>query len=192
MPRSNHCGNPGPKVFSTRPQGPVLVSDCFLIYPFQLERNRREYVPLSNPVGAPVPVSLQLPYITSSQQDMPSCFATTQACCCCSAKSLQSCPTLCDLIDSSPPGSPLPGILQARTLERVAISFSSAWKWRVKVKSLSCVRPLATPWTAAHQAPPSIGFSRQEYWSGSPLPSPLKCPSLSLMQVVLADPLQCK
>ena len=115
-----------PKVFSTRPQGPVLVSDCFLIYPFQLETNGREYVPLSNPVGAPVPVSLQLPYITSSQQDMPSCFATTQACCCCSAKSLQSCPTLCDLIDSSPPGSPLPGILQARTLERIAISFSSA------------------------------------------------------------------
>ena len=66
-----------PKVFSTRPQGPVLVSDCFLIYPFQLETNRRGSVPLSKPVGAPVPVSLQLPYITSSQQDMPSCFATT-------------------------------------------------------------------------------------------------------------------
>ena len=88
------------------------------------------------------------------------------------AKSLQSCPTLCDPIDSSPPGSPIPGILQARTLEWVAISFSNAWKWKVKVKSLSRVRLLATPWTAAHQAPPSMGFSRQEYWSGVPLPSP--------------------
>ena len=88
------------------------------------------------------------------------------------AKSLQSCPTLCDPIDSSPPGSPVPGILQARTLEWVAISFSSAWKWKGKVKSLSCVRLLATPWTAAHQAPLSMGFSRQEYWSGVPLPSP--------------------
>ena len=90
------------------------------------------------------------------------------------AKSLQSCPTLCDPIDGSPPGSPIPGILQARTLEWVAISFSSAWKWKVKVKSLSRVRLLATPWTAAHQAPPSMGFSGQEYWSGVPLPSPEK------------------
>ena len=90
----------------------------------------------------------------------------------CYAKSLQSCPTLCDPIDSSPPGSPIPGILQARTLEWVAISFSSAWKWKVKGKSLSRVRPPATPWTAAYQAPPSMGFSRQEYWSGVPLPSP--------------------
>ena len=81
------------------------------------------------------------------------------------AKSLQSCPTLCDLIDSSPPGSTIPGILQARTLEWVAISFFNAWKWKVKVKSLSRVWLLATPWTAAHQAPPSMGFSRQEYWS---------------------------
>ena len=85
------------------------------------------------------------------------------------AKSLQSCPTLCDPIDGSPPGSPVPGILQARTLEWVAISFSSAWKWKVKGKSLSCVRLLATPWTAAYQAPPSMGFSRQEYRSGVPL-----------------------
>ena len=89
------------------------------------------------------------------------------------AKSLQSCPTLCDPIDGSPPGSPVPGILQARTREWVAISFSNAWKWKVKVKSLSPVRLLATPWTAAHQAPPSMGFSRQEYWSGVPLPSPI-------------------
>ena len=88
------------------------------------------------------------------------------------AKSLQSCPTLCDPIGGSPPGSPVPGILQARTLEWVAISFSNAWKWRVKVKSLSRVRLLATPWTAAYQVPPSMGFSRQEYWSGVPLPAP--------------------
>ena len=84
------------------------------------------------------------------------------------AKSLQSCPTLCNPRDGSPPGSPVPGILQARTLEWVAISFSSAWKRKVKVKSLSRVQLLATPWTAAHQAPPSMGFSRQEYWSGVP------------------------
>ena len=75
------------------------------------------------------------------------------------AKSLQSCPTLCDPIDGSPPGSPVPGILQARTLEWVAISFSNVWKWKVKVKLLSCVRLSATPWTAAYQAPPSMGFS---------------------------------
>ena len=87
------------------------------------------------------------------------------------AKPLQSCPTLCDPIDSSPPRSPVPGILQARTLEWVAISFSNAWKWKVTVKSLSHVQLLATPWTAAYQAPPSMGFSRQEYWSGVPLPS---------------------
>ena len=84
------------------------------------------------------------------------------------AKSPQLCRTLCDPID----GSPIPGILQARTLEWVAISFSNAWKWKVKVKSLSRVRLLATPWTATYQAPPSMGFSRQEYWSGVPLPSP--------------------
>ena len=91
------------------------------------------------------------------------------------AKSLQSCSTLCDPIDGSPPGSPIPGILQARTLEWVAISFSNAGKWKVKVKSLSCARLLATPWTAAYQAPPSMGFSRQEYWSVVPLPSPDWC-----------------
>ena len=87
------------------------------------------------------------------------------------AKSLQSCPTLCDPTDGSPPGSSIHGILQARTLEWVAISFSNAWKWKVKVKSLSRVRLLATPWTATYQAPQSMGFSRQEYWSGVPLPS---------------------
>ena len=82
------------------------------------------------------------------------------------------CPTLCDPINESPPGSPIPGILQTRTLEWVAISFSNAWKWKVKVKSLSRVQLLPTSWTAPYQAPPSIGFSRQEYWSGSPLPPP--------------------
>ena len=90
------------------------------------------------------------------------------------AKSLQSCPTLCDPIDGSPPGSPIPGILQARTLQWVAISFSYAWKWKVKVKSLSRARLFATPWTAAYQAPPSTGFSRQEYWSGVPSPSSIR------------------
>ena len=87
------------------------------------------------------------------------------------AKSLQLCLTLCDPRDGSPPGSTVPGILQARTLEWVAISFSNASKWKVKVKSLSHVRLLVTPWTAAYQAPPSMGFSRQEYWSWVPLPS---------------------
>ena len=88
------------------------------------------------------------------------------------AKSLQLCLTLCNPIAGSPPGSPVPGILQATILEWVAISFSNAWKWKVEVKSLSRVRLLATPWTAAYQALPSMGFSRQEYWSGVPLPSP--------------------
>ena len=96
------------------------------------------------------------------------------------AKWLQSCLTLCDPRDSSSPGSPVPGVLQARTLEWLAISFSNAWKWKVKMKSLrlstwklhSRVRLLVTPWTAVYQAPPSMGFSRQEYWSGVPLPSP--------------------
>ena len=85
------------------------------------------------------------------------------------AKSLQSCPTLCDPIGGSPPGSSIAGTLQARTLEWVAISFSNAWKWKVKVNSLSRVWLFATPWTATHQAPPSMGFSRQEYWSGVPM-----------------------
>ena len=104
--------------------------------------------------------------VTKSQTWLSNFHSFTAA-----AKSLQSCPTLCDPIDGSPPGSTIPGILQARTLEWVAISFSNAWKWKVKVKSLSRVRLLAIPWTAAYQAPPSMGFSRQEYWSGVPLPS---------------------
>jgi len=81
------------------------------------------------------------------------------------AKSLQSCPTVCDPINGNSLGSSVPGILQARTLERVAISFSNSWKWKVKVKSLSRVWLFATPQTAAYQAAPSMGFSRQEYWS---------------------------
>ena len=87
------------------------------------------------------------------------------------AKSLQSCLTLCSPIDGSPPGSSILGILQARTLEWVAISFSNAWKWKVKVESLSHARLSGTPWTVAHQAPLSMGFSSQEYWSGVPVPS---------------------
>ena len=90
-------------------------------------------------------------------------------------KLLQLCPTLCDPIDSSPAGLSVPGILQARILEWVAISFSNAWKWKLKVKLLGRVRLLATPWTAAYQAPPSTGFSRQEYWSGVPLSICLSC-----------------
>ena len=85
----------------------------------------------------------------------------------------QSCRTLSDPMDCSPPGSAVPGIIQARTLEWVAIPFSNARKWKLKVKSLGRVQLSATPWTAAYQAPPSMGVSRQEYWSGVPLPSPV-------------------
>ena len=89
------------------------------------------------------------------------------------AKSLQSCPTLCNPIDGSPPGSPVPGILQARTLEWVVISFSNAWKWKVKVKLLSRVRLFGTPWTAAYQAPPPWDFpGKSTAWGGVPLSSP--------------------
>ena len=101
---------------------------------------------------------------------LPSCLKCSAAAA--AAKSLQSCLTLCDPIDSSLPGFSVHGILQARTLEWVAISFSNAWKWKVKVELLSHVRLLSTPWTTAHQAPPSMGFSGQQYWSGVPLPSP--------------------
>ena len=102
------------------------------------------------------------------------------------AKSLRSCLTLCDPIGGSLPGSSIPGILQARVLEWVAISFSNAWKWKVEVKSLSRVWLLTTPWTVAHQAPPSMGFSRQEYWSGLPLPSPVLSPTQLLFSFALA------
>ena len=96
------------------------------------------------------------------------------------AKSLQLCLTLCNPIDGSPPGSSVPGILQARTLEWVAISFSNAWKWKLKVKSLSHAQLIVSPWNEAYQAPPSMGCSRQEYWSGLPLPSLLQTPYNSL------------
>ena len=108
-------------------------------------------------------------FISSDHSEQHFSFFETAA----AAKSLQSCPMLCNPIHGSPWGSPVPGILQARTLEWVAISFSSAWKWKVKVKSLCHVRLFMSPRTAAYQAPPSMGFSRQEYWSGVPLPSPL-------------------
>ena len=128
-------------------------------------------------------VKLQLeskaPYVTHlplrvplNKQLLSTCFLQTLNDHIAAAKSLQSCPTLCDPIDGSPPGCPVPGILQARTLEWVAISFFNAWKWKVKVKSRSRVWLFATPWTAAYQAPPSMGFSRQKYWSVVPLPSP--------------------
>ena len=111
------------------------------------------------------------------------------------AKSLQSCPTLCDPIDSLLPGSSVPGILQARTLEWVAMSFSNAWKWKVKVKSLCRVRFLATSWTAAYQTPPLMGFSRQEYWSWLPLPSPLLIAAVAAKSLqscpTLSDPMDC-
>ena len=110
-----------------------------------------------------VGMKVSIEYIWKGSMCYGVCFHSTAPA---AAKSLQSCPTLCDPIDGSPPGSPIPGILQTRTLEWVAISFSDVWKWKVKVKSLSHVRLLATPWTAAHQAPLSMGFSRQEYWSG--------------------------
>ena len=83
----------------------------------------------------------------NSHPSLPNCFTTV------SGKSLQLCPTLCDPIEVSQPGSPIPGILPARVLEWVAIFFSNAWKWKVIMKSLSRVRLLATPWTAAYQAP---------------------------------------
>ena len=124
-------------------------------------------------------IQLEIFKFLNNDSEMRNMLLITLAAAAAAAKLLQSSPTLCDPIDGSPPGLPVPGILQARTLEWVAISFSNAWKWKGKVKSLSRVRLLATPWTAAYQAPPSMGFSRQEYWSGLPLPSPKghdKCP----------------
>ena len=109
-----------------------------------------------------------------SERHMYSLLAAAAA-----AKLLQSCLTLCYTIDGSPPDSSVPGILQARKLEWVAISFSNAWEWKVKVKSLSCVQLLATPWPIAYRAPLSMGFSRQEYWNGLPFPSPLLAESCS-------------
>ena len=119
-----------------------------------------------------------IPFISFSWSPLPNLKDKSEkmlgvrccCCCCCEVTSVVS--DSVRPIDSIPSGSPVPGILQARTLEWVAISFSIAWKWKVIVKSLSQFRLLATPWAAAHQAPPSMGFSRQEYWSGVPSPSP--------------------
>ena len=141
--------------------------------------SRQEYwsgLPFLSPGDLP---NLGIEFMSLMSPALAGGFFTTAA-----AKSLQSCLTLCDPIDGSPPGPPVPGILQARTLEWVAISFSNSWKWKVKVKSLSCVQLSATPWTAAYQAPPPMGFSRQEYWSGVPLPSPFLYTESHLIQVM--------
>ena len=132
---------------------------CLTTYPEQLDINPRALWNLNENC-----LSLKA---SNAEKQFPELCLTAAA----AAKSRWSCPTLCNPIDGSLPGSAVPGILQARTLEWVAISFSSAGQWKVKVKSLSCVYS-ATPWTAAYQAPPSMGFSRQEYWSGLPLSSP--------------------
>ena len=126
-------------------------------------RNSQNFSDLSNSPG-----------ISEDRRPLQANLERSAAAAAAAAKSLQSCPTLCDPMDCSLPGFSVHGILQARTLEWVAISFSNAWKWEVKVKLLSCVWLLATPWTAAYQDPPSMGFSRQQYWSGVPLPSPGK------------------
>ena len=125
---------------------------------------------------------LEVPEFTESQpKDSSYCYPP--------AKLLQSCPTLCDPIDGSPPGSPVPAIFQARTLECVAISVSNAWKWKVKVKLLSRVLLFTTPWTTAYQAPPSMGFSRQEYWTGVSLPSQVThLPTQCSWALSLAEP----
>ena len=125
---------------------------------------------------SPTPAQLQFPssYVEAL---IPAAAAAAAAA---AAKSLQSCPTLCDPKDSRAPGSNIPGILQARTLEWVAISLSNAWKWKRKVKSFSRAQLSETPWTAAYQAPLAMGFSRQEYWSGVPLPSPALIPSMAI------------
>ena len=145
--------------------------------PLSMEFSRQEYWNgLLSPSSEDLPdpgIQVRSPslqaWATQATRDAPAAATA--------AKSLLLCLTLCDPIDSSPPGSPVPGILQARTLEWVAISFSSAWKWKGKMKSLSRVRLFVTPWTAAYQAPQSMGFSRQEYWSGWPLPSPRDTPT---------------
>ena len=125
----------------------------------------------------------QIPVKVKKKKKVSDCEHFTLSSTAATAKSLQSCPTLCDPINGSPPGSPVTGILEARTLEWVAISFSNAGKWKVKVKLISRIWLLATPWTAAYRAAPSMGFSRQEYWSGVPLPSPT--PSSTFSQSIL-------
>ena len=153
--------------------------------PLSMEFSRQEY---SSGLPCPPPGNLSDPGVKPRSLASPASagsFFTASATweaqlppAAAAAKLLQSCLTLWDPIDGSPSGSPVPRILQARTLEWVAISFSNA-HWKVKVKTLSHVRLIATPWTAAHQAPPSVGFSKQEYWSGVPLPSPQLPPMIS-------------
>jgi len=153
-------------IFLPLPSPPSFLSVSLLLLPLLFVPTSSSSFFLPSPPSSP---SLPSPSPFSSFVFFSSssfAFATA------AAKSLQSCLTLCDPRDSSLPGSPIPGILQARTLEWVAISFSNAWKWKVKVKSLSRVWLLSTPWTAAYQALPPMGFSRQEYWSRVPLPSP--------------------
>ena len=132
-------------------------------------KTETDSLPLSH-LGSPESIVLQYLlknnlHIVRLHSSSPCCSRDNYIPAAAAAESLQSCPTLCDPIDGSPPGSPVPGILQARTLEWVAISFSNAWNWKVKVKLLSRVRLFGTPWTAAFQAPLSMGFSRQEHWS---------------------------
>ena len=133
------------------------LEEWWPLEPMCLQSSRAHWVWVSN-------VSWE-DFVLSQTDHVEDCLAAAAA-----AKSLQSCPTLCDPIDGSPTGSSVPGTLQARTLEWVAISFSNAWKWKVKVKLPSHVWLPVAPWTIAHQAPPSMGFSRQEYWSGFPFP----------------------
>ena len=118
-------------------------------------------------VVSPENSNVHLAYLFITQKKIM-CFSHAAAA---AAKPLQSCPTLCDPINGSSPGSPIPGILQAKILEWVAISFSMHESKKRKC-SRSVVPDFATPWTAAYQAPPPMGFSRQEHWSGLPLPSP--------------------
>ena len=167
MNRRGKWLKPGPddwQVKERRPNLPLtqLSSACSVIYVFPIGSHRTHQ---KGWAAKPTQASDNLSLSIDCFPDISVCPAVAAA---------KSCPSLCDPIDGSPPGSPVPGILQARTLEWVAISFSIVWKWKVKVKSLSRIQLLATPWTAAYQAPPSMGFSRQEYWSGVPLPSPLK------------------
>ena len=136
----------------------MVLKVCFISLPLHQPTDSRQprasFMPPLPRLQPALPIQSHFPIQLASS----TCFLP--------AKSTQSCPTLCDPIDGSPPGSPVPGILQARILEWVAISFSNAWKWKMKVTSFSCVQLSATPWTAAYQAPLSMGFSRQEHWSG--------------------------
>ena len=156
--------------FSQQPQAKQLAGRAHSPshQPTGFLTTKEPQLPLDMPPGKASPPEGRDPASPSPAPALPPPTAAAAA----AAKSLQSCLTLCDPIDGSPLGSSVPGTLQARILEWVAISFSNAWKWKVKVKSLSRTWLLATPWTAAYQASPSMGFSRQEYWSGLPLLSP--------------------